>query len=429
MLLETSQNESPIESPAMLAQDDIPQPQPTIRVLFVTGESAKSKLGALPETLTTILNNRVHFECMSIRAAGEHVNANVHAVMICLSRNDNSSGLADVLDSVEMRNIPILILSDAPSTETSIDLSWNSLSMDESPHVMAAMLRGFFSRQLEIDALRKANHGAEIQTDRLLGEVTQMQDELHLAGQVQREFLPKTLPTFSGGAVAALWRPMNYVSGDIYDVRRLDEHHVGLFIADAVGHGVPAALLTMVIARGLPTKEINGNTYRIIQPSEALACVNRELLARQSNTTRFATAIYAIIDLRTRVMRMSIAGHPAAMVMRGTQSIEMVSCPGSLVGVFDGVEWSEKEIQLYPGDRILLYSDGFEFAFLDPPESQSSSHKSSPRYVNELHALLSITEPADMIAAMERRLDQQLLSANPQEKFTDDLTLIAFKVL
>ena len=310
-----------------------------------------------------------------------------------------------------------------------MDLSWNSLSMDESPHVMAAMLRGFFSRQLEIDALRKANHGAEIQTDRLLGEVTQMQDELHLAGQVQREFLPKTLPTFSGGAVAALWRPMNYVSGDIYDVRRLDEHHVGLFIADAVGHGVPAALLTMVIARGLPTKEINGNTYRIIQPSEALACVNRELLARQSNTTRFATAIYAIIDLRTRVMRMSIAGHPAAMVMRGTQSIEMVSCPGSLVGVFDGVQWSEKEIQLYPGDRILLYSDGFEFAFLDPPESQSSPHKGSPRYVNELHALLSITEPADMIAAMERRLDQQLLSANPQEKFTDDLTLIAFKVL
>ena len=177
------------------------------------------------------------------------------------------------------------------------------------------------------------------------------------------------------------------------------------------------------------TKEIKGNTYRIIQPSEALACVNRELLARQSNTTRFATAIYAIIDLRTRVMRMSIAGHPAAMVMRGTQSIEMVSCPGSLVGVFDGVQWSEKEIQLYPGDRILLYSDGFEFAFLDPPESQNSPHKSSPRYVNELHALLSITEPADMIAAMERRLDQQLLSANPQEKFTDDLTLIAFKVL
>ena len=51
MLLETSQNESPIESSAMLAQDDIPQPQPTIRVLFVTGESAKSRLGALPETV------------------------------------------------------------------------------------------------------------------------------------------------------------------------------------------------------------------------------------------------------------------------------------------------------------------------------------------------------------------------------------------
>ena len=428
MLLEISQNESPIESPAMLAQDDIPQPQPTIRVLFVTGESAKSRLGALPETLATILNNRVHFECVSIRAAGEHVNTNVHAVMICLSRNDNSSGLADVLDGVEMRNIPILILSDAPSTGTSMDLSWNSLSMDESPHVMAAMLRGFFSRQLEIDALRKANLGAEIQTDRLLGEVTQMQDELHLAGQVQREFLPKTLPTFSGGAVAALWRPMNYVSGDIYDVRRLDEHHVGLFIADAVGHGVPGALLTMVIARGLPTKEIIGNTYKIIQPGEALACVNRELLARQGNTTRFATAIYAIIDLRTRVMRMSSAGHPSAIIMRGTESIELIQCAGGLIGVFEGVEWIEKEIQLHAGDRIILYSDGFEFAFPDPLESSSAAVKQTPRHLQELCALLPITQPTDMIADMERRLDQQALGYTQMESFADDLTMLVFKV-
>ena len=428
MLLETSRIESPIESRGMLAQDDIPHPYPLVRVLFVLGDSAKEQLRELPTSLAKLLQHHATFECVSIRDAGENLNTQVHAVVICLSRGDNSSGLADLLDGVEMRNIPILLLTDAPTPAVSQNALWNSLPIGESPQVIAALLRGLFARQSEIDTLRQANRGAKIQTDRLLGEVTQMHDELHLAGQVQRDFLPKKLSAFSGGAVAALWRPMNYVSGDIYDVRRLDEHHVGLFIADAVGHGVPGALLTMVIARGLPTKEIIGNTYKIIQPGEALACVNRELLARQGNTTRFATAIYAIIDLRTRVMRMASAGHPSAIIMRGTKSIELIQCAGGLIGVFDGVEWIEKEIQLHAEDRIILYSDGFEFAFPDPPESASAPVKQAPRHLQELCALLPITQPTDMIADMERRLDQQALGCTQMESCADDLTMLVFKV-
>jgi phosphoserine phosphatase RsbU/P len=428
MLLETSQNESPIESRGMLAQDDLPLPHPLVRVLFVLGDSDTEQLRELPNTLAKLLQHHAIFERVSIRAAGEHLNSQVHAVVICLIRGDNSAGLADLLDGVETRNIPILLLTDAPLTAASQTALWNTLPIGESPQVIAAMLRGLFARQSEIDTLGQANRGAKIQTDRLLGEVSQMRDELHLAGQVQRDFLPKKLQDFSGGAVAALWRPMNYVSGDIYDVRRLDEHHVGLFIADAVGHGVPGALLTMVIARGLPTKEIIGNTYKIIQPGEALACVNRELLARQGNTTRFATAIYAIIDLRTRVMRMSSAGHPSAIIMRGTESIELIQCAGGLIGVFEGVEWIEKEIQLHAGDRIILYSDGFEFAFPDPPESSSAAVKQTPRHLQELCALLPITQPTDMIADMERRLDQQALGCTQMESFADDLTMLVFKV-
>lgn len=412
----------------MLVQDETPAAHLPVRVLFVVSESARASTNDLTYSLVELLNHRASFECVSIRDASTLLNSHPHAVVLCFNRHDDSAGLTDLLDGVEKRNIPILILTDDQSATASQRISWNSLPVNESPEIIAATLRGLLSRQIEIDTLRKATHGAEKKTDQLLGQVTRMQDELHLAGQVQREFLPKKLPTFSGGAVAALWRPMNYVSGDIYDVRRLDEHHVGLFIADAVGHGVPAALLTMVIARGLPTKEITGKTYRIIQPSEALACVNRELLARQGNTTRFATAIYGIIDLRTRIMRLSIAGHPAAIIMRGTESMEMVHSAGGLIGVFDGVEWSEQEIQLHAGDRVLLYSDGFEFAFPDPPELQSSPHEIPPRYMQEFRSLLAITEPAMMIEHLERRLDQQLLITQNANAPADDLTMIAFKV-
>ncbi|MSR33998.1 MAG: hypothetical protein EXS12_04265 [Phycisphaerales bacterium] len=412
----------------MLDQDDAPAAHQSLRVLFVVGDSGTAQATALTNALSGLLHGRATFERVSIRNASSMLNSHIHAVVICLSRHDNSSGLTDLLDAVEKRNIPILMLTDAQSAPASQRNSWNLLPISEPPEIIAAMLRGLLSRQSEVDALRNASLGAAKQTDKLLGEVTRMQDELHLAGQVQREFLPKKLPSFSGGTVAALWRPMNYVSGDIYDVRRLDEHHVGLFIADAVGHGVPAALLTMVIARGLPTKEITGKTYRIIQPSEALACVNRELLARQGNTTRFASAIYGIIDLRTRIMRLSIAGHPAAIIMRGNKSMEIVHSSGGLIGVFEGVEWSEQEVQLHAGDRVLLYSDGFEFAFSDPPKKQSSPNEIPPRYMQEFKALLSMNEPVAIIQHMERRLDQQALGAKNADAPADDLTMIVFKV-
>ncbi len=412
----------------MFEQEEIHAAQPPVRVLFVTADSARATSGALTLSLAALLNHRAIFETVGIRDACALLNTPPHAVVMCFTRHDNSSGLTDLLDEVEKRNIPILILTDAQSATASQRISWNSLSLSEQPEIIAATLRGLLSRQIEIDTLRQVAHGDKTKTDQLLGEVTRMQDELHLAGQVQREFLPKKLPTFSGGAVAALWRPMNYVSGDIYDVRRLDEHHVGLFIADAVGHGVPAALLTMVIARGLPTKEITGKTYRIIQPSEALACVNRELLARQGNTTRFATAIYGIIDLRTRIMRLSIAGHPDAIILRANTSMELLHSAGGLIGVFDGVEWSEQEIQLNAGDRVILYSDGFEFVFPDPPGTSSSPEKVAPRYMQEFNALLSMNEPAAMIEHMERRLDQQLLVSPTANQPADDLTMIVFKV-
>lgn len=428
MYCEKSQNESALDSHTMLVQDETPAEHLPVRVLFVLANAQKDSIHELTISLVELLNHRASFEFVSIPKASTLLNTHPHAIVLCFTRHDDSSGLSDLLDEIEKRNIPTLILTDAQSAAASQRIAWNSLRMSEAPEIIAATLRGLLSRQVEIDTLRKSTHGAEKKTDQLLGQVTRMQDELHLAGQVQREFLPKKLPEFSGGSVAALWRPMNYVSGDIYDVRRLDEHHVGLFIADAVGHGVPAALLTMVIARGLPTKEITGKTYRIIPPSEALACVNRELLARQGNTTRFATAIYGIIDLRTRIMRLSIAGHPAAIIMRGNQSMEMVHSAGGLIGVFDGVDWSEQEVQLHAGDRVLLYSDGFEFAFADPPEIKNSPSEIPPRHMREFQALLSINEPKAMIEHMERRLDQQALGAQGADDGADDLTMIAFKV-
>ena len=97
-------------------------------------------------------------------------------------------------------------------------------------------------------------------------------------------FSPKAIcwpPDFRAVAVTG------YVSGDLYDVMRLDETHIGFYMADAVGHGMPAALLTMFIKNALVTKEIGPGGYRLLAPGETIAKLNEVLLGQNLSNEFF----------------------------------------------------------------------------------------------------------------------------------------------
>ena len=91
-----------------------------------------------------------------------------------------------------------------------------------------------------------------------------LQEEMRLAARLQQDFLPRSLPEVGAVRFGVLFRPVSWLSGDIYDIARLDETHVGFYVVDAMGHGMPAALLTMFVKKALQTKRIIGNTYQII---------------------------------------------------------------------------------------------------------------------------------------------------------------------
>ena len=168
--------------------------------------------------------------------------------------------------------------------------------LDEDDRVIAAALCGLLHRQPEVRHLRHEVALARRCHGGLESRISRIQDELQLAAMVQRELLPASLPKVMGLDFGVLWRPAHYVSGDIYDVARLDDDHVGVFIADAVGHGVPAALMTMVICRSLVPKLVSGSSYRLLEPAEVLDRLNHDMIRRQGRSTRFATAAYALID-------------------------------------------------------------------------------------------------------------------------------------
>src|ERR1700722_13506486 len=107
---------------------------------------------------------------------------------------------------------------------------------------------------------------------------SRLNEELRLAARLQQDFLPKTLPQLGPVHFHTLFLPAGYVSGDFYDSMRLDEKHIGFYIADAVGHGVPAALLTMFIKHALATKQISAGGYRLLSAGATMGRVNETLI-------------------------------------------------------------------------------------------------------------------------------------------------------
>lgn len=290
------------------------------------------------------------------------------------------------------------------------------------PLVHCSMLRTLWS---QVEALQSISHeNALLRTHHtgLCEQISRIDEELRLAAQLQREFLPEVQSQFEPLHVRVLFRPAGYVSGDIYDVIRLDEDHVGIYIADAVGHGVPAALMTVYLTRSLQTRDVSSQYptgYRLIPPDEALTLLNNEMLKQQTHKMRFATAAYGVINLRTLQFSFSRAGHPYPMLLRADGSVEWIKPDGGLLGIFPDQQFELAKIQLEPGDRLLIYTDGFELAFPDAPKDSVDAVVNNNRYEQEFRDLANGSADEAMVR-LEQKLDAQIGSLNQ----LDDMTIL-----
>lgn len=284
------------------------------------------------------------------------------------------------------------------------------------------MLRTLISQAPVFDAVNAELKLMRVQEGGISSQFDKMDEELRLAAKLQREFLPRQLPELAHARFAVLWQPASYVSGDIYDVQQLDEEHVGIFIADAVGHGVPAALMTMYIKRSLPTRRIDPAAprgFQLIEPCDALAQLNRDMVAQQNGQVRFATACYAILNCITGTLRIARAGHPYPLLLKADGSTTTIEPDGGLLGVFEEGSFEQTRITLQPRDRVIFYSDGFELTF--PPQIQQQN---KPKSTHDAYARLF--EPLrtgcmnDALGQLSLQLANTAGSLNQQ----DDLTII-----
>ncbi len=185
---------------------------------------------------------------------------------------------------------------------------------------------------------------AEIEQQRLV-------TELAVAHDIQRGFLPDSLPQVPGYEVAALWEPAREIGGDFYDFVALPHGRWGLVIADVADKGVPAALY-MALSR-TAMRMVAG---RHPSPATVLQRVNTAILDT-TYSDMFVTIYYAVLDPATHQVTYASAGHGLALHASGGE-MQFLRGRGSALGILPTIRIDEGATSLAPGDYLVLYTDG-----------------------------------------------------------------------
>lgn len=230
-----------------------------------------------------------------------------------------------------------------------------------SPIELSARTKSLLRIKKLHDSLEQRNSEISRINERLEEAYARLDSELCLAQKLQTSFLPQSLPQIPGVYFATKFVSSGRVAGDFYDIFRLDESHVGFYIVDAIGHGVPAALLTIFIKKGIRTKEIAGNDYRIIPPHEVLENLNNDLISEDLSESPFVTICYCVYDTKTRSLEYARGGHPYPILIRRDGSSDSLDAEGALLGIVEEHFESDK-LTLSEGDKLILFSDGVDAA-------------------------------------------------------------------
>jgi sigma-B regulation protein RsbU (phosphoserine phosphatase) len=297
------------------------------------------------------------------------------------------------------------------------------------PIVMARVqtqleLRRSVRQILELEE-RLTERNTELQraNDDLRRAAAQTRRDLELAAKVQATFLPRadaveSLPV----DVAWCYDPCEHVAGDALNICPLDDDHVGFYVLDVSGHGVAAALTAVAAARLLaPAHDpdtilvdtADDGTRRIVPPAEVAARMTARFTFN-SDTIQFLTCFYAVFDARSRRLTYACAGHPGPLVIRNDGEPRALDGSGMPIGI--GESFEQHSIDLAPGDRLFLYTDGVS---------------ECRRADGELFGLERLTEvlrsgpPGESLDASLDRLRNSLAQWRSGAPSCDDVSLLA----
>lgn len=183
-----------------------------------------------------------------------------------------------------------------------------------------------------------------------------LEDDLKMAGKIQRALLPQRVPDIDGFSVAVKWLPASDVGGDYYDFLPCSgDQPSRIVVADAMGKGVSAGIVISSLQGALRVLSAD-----IRSPGELIKKLN-QWLCRNVPVTKFVSLLCLCLEQTSEketLLSYVNAGHCLPILARNDGSIERVDSTGSLLGVHEHFTFKEKTLSLYKGDFLLLYTDG-----------------------------------------------------------------------
>ncbi len=179
-----------------------------------------------------------------------------------------------------------------------------------------------------------------------------LNQELENARETQLYLLPQTLPQIPNTQVYCKYEPIIQVGGDFYNVFHINNDAYGLLVADVTGHG-PSAALIAVQAFGAFAQASEGQLS-----TRAVTESTNQKLCGKIQKTKFVSMFYSIYDAATQQLTYTSCGHPPGLILRpSTSELIPLKTKGTLLGIAPGVQSEEERVQLFPGDKVVFYTD------------------------------------------------------------------------
>ncbi len=271
--------------------------------------------------------------------------------------------------------------------------------------------------------LRRLNHALALTNEGLIAANLKLKRDLEAAAKVQRALLPASAPELAGYVFAWRYRPCEELAGDALNLFALRDGHIGAYVLDVSGHGVAASLLAVSVTHslvprpGVPSVVMDMSTGAINPPSVVAQRLNT-LYQMTEQDERYFTLAYGVLDAATGVLRHVSAGHPGPVLIRN-QSARRIDNENFPIGMLSNVEYGENTIELLPGDRIYLYSDGI--ADESDPDGELFGQK-------RLHDELLAGRDLPLSRSIDNLIDA-VVSWRGKNTLSDDVTVLAIERL
>ena len=345
--------------------------------------------------------------------------------------SETANSPAAVVEAVQQRDFDVLLLDlnyarDTTSGDEGLELLSRIRELDGSLPVV--LMTAWASIELAVEAMQSGGRDfvqkpwdnekllnslrRQIEDGRRLRQgLREKKREIDEAHEIQRRWLPAELPNLADCDVQAFWKPAKEIGGDYVDAIRLAGSVAAFCIGDVAGKGLPAALVMSNMQAS-----VRGLAQRTPNAAEMCRQLNRVAL-ENTRADRFTAFFYAILDSSRGSLRYCNAGHVPPILVRRDGTVARLSEGGMVLGVFSDAEYDEAEIDVLPGDRLVLITDGISEA------SDNGGEEFGDERLIQLLLRYRNASPAELQQAI-----LQAVTSFAGEALQDDATLMIISV-